>query len=811
MKTKWNFFMVLALLAMLVGMSARLAQAHESISSVSPAEGTVGSMLTITGSDFGDKRGEVLIGTEKCQVLDWSDSRITCQVHKPQPPGRYMVTVLLQGGKKPTEPLAYPYFSMQRPQINPEQLYWDSNSVTVAGEFFGDKKGEVRLSYLYRGVLIKDAKILDWNMSAIRFALPKGLSGRFLMRVRNPVGEDYKLMNLSSDGLMSYVSPPGYGEKAADVNSSAVYYRGKLYVFSIHEGCNLCDDSKRIQMQTFINGKLSGLLTIPKGETDAQVVPLVIEDKLWLFHTGHGGQIWYGIFDGLNWANNISWKQIIPITPAGDTVQTHSSWEVAPVYNSLTHEIAVYYGCQEWVDWVVSSDYGETWEHKGRVPGLNHEYREIEGGISAIGYLDSNNVFWTVLAYVGAWGHNLLGTTFVDASSELIPFYDMNFAVNGRPFLMEYDSNTYVLIYRVADLDPPKVRKITKGSDWENTSDYHPLSSDWVTCFPPSGAVNYESSDRIFYLLWGYDYQEWSDEQPVGPKWMMTEIEDLGAGVPPGPPAITFSQVSSGQWHTCAKAATGEVGCWGDDGGTGRTKPPDGIDFKQVSSGSWHTCGIKADDDTVVCWGDDGGTGRTKPPEDVKFKQISAGSWHTCGIKLDDETAVCWGDDDGGRKYPPTGVKFSQIDVADWHGCGVVRSSGAVDCWGIADNHRTDDKTGPFLQVSAGNWHNCAVTTTGDVTCWGDNGANRVSPVPPLESGLTYTQVTAGDWHSCALVSNGSIDCWGTSDDGRVSSAPTTGVFTQLDAGDRHTCAIRDDGYLVCWGTNSSGQCNPPY
>ena len=69
MKTKRNFLIALALLAVLVGGSASPAQAQAGISDVSPAEGTVGSVITLSGAGFGEKQGEVLIGAEKCKVL----------------------------------------------------------------------------------------------------------------------------------------------------------------------------------------------------------------------------------------------------------------------------------------------------------------------------------------------------------------------------------------------------------------------------------------------------------------------------------------------------------------------------------------------------------------------------------------------------------------------------------------------------------------------------------------------------------------------------------------------------------------------
>ena len=101
------------------------AQAQEEavITGVSPVAGTVGTEVTLSGSGFGEKRGEVLLGAEKCKVQAWSDTEITCQVHKAQPPGEYHITVLLQGDKKPAAPLTFSSFAMRRPRIMPGRLY----------------------------------------------------------------------------------------------------------------------------------------------------------------------------------------------------------------------------------------------------------------------------------------------------------------------------------------------------------------------------------------------------------------------------------------------------------------------------------------------------------------------------------------------------------------------------------------------------------------------------------------------------------------------------------------------------------------
>ena len=73
----------------------------------------MGTEITLTGSGFGWKQGEVLIGAEKCKLLTWSNTEITCEVFKPQRHDEYVITVLPQGDKKPAAPMTFSYFFMQ--------------------------------------------------------------------------------------------------------------------------------------------------------------------------------------------------------------------------------------------------------------------------------------------------------------------------------------------------------------------------------------------------------------------------------------------------------------------------------------------------------------------------------------------------------------------------------------------------------------------------------------------------------------------------------------------------------------------------
>lgn len=142
-------------------------------------------------------------------------------------------------------------------------------------------------------------------------------------------------------------------------------------------------------------------------------------------------------------------------------------------------------------------------------------------------------------------------------------------------------------------------------------------------------------------------------------------------------------------------------------------------------------------------------------------------------------------------------------------------------------------------QVSTGAAHTCAVTSDGQVACWGQNvngqlgnGTLLNSSVPtfvttvgtPLD-GKTVAQVTTGTSHTCAVTSDGIVACWGLQTNGRLGNGvtaaadiqvPTAVIVTgtpldtkqvaSLSAGAAHTCAVATDATAVCWGSNGNGR-----
>jgi alpha-tubulin suppressor-like RCC1 family protein len=247
-----------------------------------------------------------------------------------------------------------------------------------------------------------------------------------------------------------------------------------------------------------------------------------------------------------------------------------------------------------------------------------------------------------------------------------------------------------------------------------------------------------------------------------------------------------------------------------------------------MAAGWTHSCLIRSG--KAYCWGDNtygelgnrSTVGSSVPVpvytggalSGVTLTQVSAGNGFTCALSSAG-AAYCWGAGNYGELGVNSGLAASSVPVA-------VSTAGALS--GVT-----------LSQISAGQYHACAVSSTGAAYCWGWNAwgqlgnnstVNSTAPVAVTTSGvlsgITLTQVAAGGLHSCALSSTGKAYCWGGSPHGELGNNATTSssvpvavtasgvlsgvTLTGITAGYEHTCALASGGAEYCWGSNGHGE-----
>jgi alpha-tubulin suppressor-like RCC1 family protein len=132
------------------------------------------------------------------------------------------------------------------------------------------------------------------------------------------------------------------------------------------------------------------------------------------------------------------------------------------------------------------------------------------------------------------------------------------------------------------------------------------------------------------------------------------------------------------------------------------------------------------------------------------------------------------------------------------------------------------------LGLSTGNGdHQCGIDLEGFLFCWGENGDGELGegttnasniPVRVLLS-QTVSQVVTGypGQFTCALTSSGEVYCWGSNSfgqlgNGTTASSPTPvrtslpGTIKSLSAVGPGVCAVSVAGEGYCWGSNSFGR-----
>ena len=255
-------------------------------------------------------------------------------------------------------------------------------------------------------------------------------------------------------------------------------------------------------------------------------------------------------------------------------------------------------------------------------------------------------------------------------------------------------------------------------------------------------------------------------------------------------------------------------------------QPVRGGEYTMVSGYSQVVCAL-ATWGGVRCWGlaDGGGLGRSFPHASSKVGVDTLGERHTA-------------------LYLPEPATF--VAPGEYHAC-VITAGGAVRCWGKGDTGRlgTSSSTNkladeavlvqlpaPAVSLSAGIASTCAVLSTQQVLCWGDNWHGQLwqpgmsltgdagTLVPPVLRAPVVAACT-GNGFSCAALANGRVQCAGSGMNGKlgrgtvISDARTDDMDTlnarpyaslarndaiDVSCGLESACALFANGETQCWG-----------
>ncbi|MBM4413841.1 MAG: hypothetical protein FJ040_10430, partial [Chloroflexi bacterium] len=292
--------------------------------------------------------------------------------------------------------------------------------------------------------------------------------------------------------------------------------------------------------------------------------------------------------------------------------------------------------------------------------------------------------------------------------------------------------------------------------------------------------------------------------------------------------------LSVGTHHACAINGSGAVYCWGrnhrgqlGDGSTTNATTPQAVSgtdmsssVEQLAAGTVATCAEKSDD-SIYCWG----AGITQlgvagissdqlaPVASHTFgavQNLQLGNTHACASQTNGAIR-CWGNNSYG--------KFGAS------GDGSVAVEGFFDVDLVAD-------------LATGLDNTCVVRVTNDVYCAGrdtkgqlgngdgdnDSATNQDDfgmAAPWKVTGITDAQMItmgASAEYACVSTTTGGVSCWGNNTYGQLGDGTTTnatvpvtvtgisGAVVRISAGTNHACAIVTTGEVYCWGDNRQGQ-----
>jgi alpha-tubulin suppressor-like RCC1 family protein len=327
-------------------------------------------------------------------------------------------------------------------------------------------------------------------------------------------------------------------------------------------------------------------------------------------------------------------------------------------------------------------------------------------------------------------------------------------------------------------------------------------------------------------------------------------------------PACGAAEVVTGANHTCARTFDGSLYCWGlANSGQLGVLP---LSYRCTVATSMYYCAtsprkvelqgvaaIGAGNDVTCatttagayCWGvnlhgafGDGSTMSGNTPRAVPQRDgataLDGGVYHACSISAGalscsgQNAAGEVGDGSGMRQTLPAPISVSadSFSLGDYTTCA-VSSAGQLSCWGYNKFGQIDatgqNKLVPtgvtavtdVRQVAPGRDHICVVRSDKTATCWGNNtygqlgnGMMAMYSGPATVTVADAVEVASNRHHTCVRDGSGAVWCFGEGYSATPSQINLPRPAISISTGGAHDCAITDDFEVWCWGNQDVGQ-----
>ncbi len=204
----------------------------------------------------------------------------------------------------------------------------------------------------------------------------------------------------------------------------------------------------------------------------------------------------------------------------------------------------------------------------------------------------------------------------------------------------------------------------------------------------------------------------------------------------------------------------------------------------------------------------------TPTPIPLLMKKGAVGGSFVLGL-LQNGTLITWGMNRENQANIPPCCGSGISDIAVGTNFALVLKGGRVFGWGANSKGQIKLPAGTkknIISIAAGGAHGMALTRSGFVLSWGDNGYRQVTIPKGLKN---VTQIAGGTFHSLVIKKDGSVQAWGGNAAGQtkvpaiITRKPAKKVI-QVAGGLDHSLALLENGKVLAWGGNNYGQSAVP-